>query len=128
MTRLAGAEHGSRVLQNRLNHHCARVRAAKHTSRGPFNLLEQRQCLAEIVERGGGVPVERHRIILHHRERQIKTISEDTSRHGDIFAQQRLAFFEALQSKKGRRVIVGCQESLFMFLAVLCESRATSLA
>ena len=35
-------------------------------------------------------------------------ISEDASRHGNRFAQQCFGFFEALQIKKGPRVVVGC--------------------
>ena len=42
-----------------LNLRCDRVRAAEHAPRGPFQLLERRHCLAEIVERGAGVPAER---------------------------------------------------------------------
>ena len=54
--RLAGAERGSRVSQGSLDRLCGRVRTAEHAPRGPFRLLERRHGLAEIVERGGGVP------------------------------------------------------------------------
>ena len=54
-----GAERGSRVSQAALNPHCGRVRAAKHAPRGPFRVLERRHGLAEVVERGAGVRVER---------------------------------------------------------------------
>ena len=60
--RLAGAEHGSRVLQIALNVHCERVCATEHAPRGPFHVLERRHSLAEIIERGAVVPVERHRV------------------------------------------------------------------
>jgi len=36
-----------------------RVLATEHAPRGPFRVFERRDGLAEIVERGGGVPVER---------------------------------------------------------------------
>ena len=41
------------------------MRAAVHTPRGPFRHLERRHCLAEIVERGVGVSVERLRVKRH---------------------------------------------------------------
>ena len=55
--RLAGAEVGSPVSQGNLNRPYGRVRAAKHTTRGPFRVLERRHGLAEIVERGAVVHV-----------------------------------------------------------------------
>ena len=42
-------------MQHALNMHYERMRAAEHALRGPFNLLERRHGLAEIVERGAGV-------------------------------------------------------------------------
>jgi hypothetical protein len=42
----------SRVAQIALNIHCDRVRAAEHAPRGPYRILERRQGLADIVERG----------------------------------------------------------------------------
>ena len=59
----AGAERGSRVSQFNLNSRGNRVRATKHAPRDPMHILERRHCLAEIVERGPFVLVERHRII-----------------------------------------------------------------
>ena len=59
---LAGAERFSRVSHGALNRHCERVRGSEHASRARCRLLERRHCLAEIVERGGGVAEERHRI------------------------------------------------------------------
>ena len=38
------------------------MRASEHAPRGPFQLLERRHGLADIVERGDGVPVERVRV------------------------------------------------------------------
>ena len=55
----AGADRGSRVLQIGCNALCERVRAAEHAPRGPFRVLERRRGLAEIVERSGGVLVDR---------------------------------------------------------------------
>ena len=46
--------------------HCVRMRAPQHAARDPFRLLERCYGLAEIVERGGGVLVERLRVILSH--------------------------------------------------------------
>ena len=57
----ARGEDHSRVSQITLNVQCERVRAAEYAPRGPFRGLERRHGLAEIVERGGGVLVERFR-------------------------------------------------------------------
>ncbi len=53
--RFAGAERGSRVSQGSLNFRCERVRATEHALSDPCRLLERRDALADIVERGGGV-------------------------------------------------------------------------
>ena len=53
--RLAGAERASRVSQFVLNPHCDRVRATEYAPRDPFQFLERRHGLAELVERGAGV-------------------------------------------------------------------------
>ena len=53
--RLAGAERGSRFLQIPLDQSEERVRASKHTARGPLRVLERRHGLADIVERGAVV-------------------------------------------------------------------------
>ena len=53
--RLAGGEHGSRVSQVVLKPHCDRVPASENAPRGPFQILEGRNGLAEIVERGAFV-------------------------------------------------------------------------
>ena len=58
-----------------------------HAPRDPFHVLKRRHGLAEIVERGAGVEVER-RQSHPHREREFITFSENTSRHGYYFAQQ----------------------------------------
>ena len=84
------------MLQGCLNSPGSRVRAAEHAPRGPFQLLERRHCLAEIVERGAGVPAERIGASPPYPEREIVTLSTNASGHGNLFAQQRLGFFEAL--------------------------------
>jgi hypothetical protein len=53
-----------RFSQLNLDRLCDRVRATKHAPRDPFRILERRHGLAEIVERGGGVLVERHRVTV----------------------------------------------------------------
>jgi hypothetical protein len=73
-------------LQIILNRRGERVRAAEHAPRDPFRVLERRLGLVEIVERGVVVQVERLRVIRPHPERELMTISEDASRHGNNFA------------------------------------------
>ena len=80
------------------------MRAPEHAPRGTFNLHERRHGLAEIVERGAVVMVERHRVHQSHPEREIITVSNNASRHGYDFARECLSFIEALQMMKGRRV------------------------
>ena len=108
-TRFAGAEDGSRDLQFLLNLLCERVRPSKYTPGDPICIVERRDGLTEIeiVERGA-VLVERPRIIPTQPERGVITLSKNASRHGDQFAEHRLAFFEALEVIKGIRVVVGC--------------------
>ena len=93
----AGAEHRSRILQLALNSRCERVRAPKHTARGPIHLLERRHTLTEIVQRGTVVHVECLRVNQPHLAREIVTISENASRRGQRFAKKRLGFIEALR-------------------------------
>ena len=85
---LGGAEGGSRLWYVALNPLCDRVRAAEHASRGPFRVLERRHGLVEIVERGGGVVVERLRVNPPCLERAIMTLSENASRHGHCSTHQ----------------------------------------
>ena len=61
---------------------------------------------------------ERVRVTRPHPEREIMIRSKNALRHGNCFAQQRLGFFEAIYPHKGVRVVVGCNESSFMFFAV----------
>ena len=96
LRRLAGAERGSRVSHFVLNYLCDRVRATKNSPRDPFRVFERRHGLAEVVERGGVVSVERRRVNRPHREREMIALTENASRHGNRLAQQRLGFFEAL--------------------------------
>ena len=61
--RLAGAERGSRYSQTMiLKIKSERVCATEHAPRNSFNLLERRHGLAELVERGGVVLVQRLRV------------------------------------------------------------------
>ena len=105
-------------MQGKLNLRYHLMRATEDAPRGPVRLLEHRHGLAEIIERGAGVVVERPRVKLLHRERETITFSENTPRHGHRFAQQRLGFFEALQIAKVHRVVVGYYEGSFVFFAV----------
>ena len=73
-----------------------RVRAAEHAPRNAFNVLERRHGLAEVVERGAFVMVNRPRVIPPHLERILMTLSEDAPRHRNYFAQQSLDFYIAL--------------------------------
>ena len=60
----AGAERGSRVFQDARESSRGRVRTAEHAPRGPCRGLERRHGLADIVERGVGVQVERPRVAM----------------------------------------------------------------
>ena len=57
------------------------MRAAEHAPRGPFNLLERTHCLAEIVECGAGVPVERLVVMLASLV-TVSQLTSNTSRRG----------------------------------------------
>ena len=46
----------SHFLEVVLNRSCDRMRAAQHAPRDSTRVLERRHGLAEIIERGGGVP------------------------------------------------------------------------
>ena len=72
------------------------MRAAQHTTRGPFRLLERRHGLTEIVERSVAALAEHPPVIRPHTETDFIAFSEDASRYGYRSAQQRLGFFEAL--------------------------------
>ena len=71
---------------------CERERATERAPRDPFRLLERRHGLAETVERGVGVPVERLPVTSHHPERELMRRPENTPRRGYHFFQQRLGF------------------------------------
>ena len=60
---------GSRVLKAQFDLHCERVRSTEYALRGPFQYLERLHGLAEIVQRGVGVRVERTCVIRPHGER-----------------------------------------------------------
>ena len=101
-----------------LNPHYGRVCAAKHAPRGPFQILERRHGLAEIVERGAVVSVEHPRVFPPHPEREFATLSKSASRHGHLLAQQRLGFFEAPQMIEGRCIVEGGHEGISVFLPI----------
>jgi hypothetical protein len=83
-------------LQVVLNSHCERVLATKHAPSNPCRIIERRHGLAEIVERGAFVSVERMRINPTHLEREFIIISDNALCYGYLSAQQRLNFFAAL--------------------------------
>ena len=86
-----------RVLQGIHNNlHCEGMRTAEHTPGDPCRVLEHRHALADIVERGVGVQVERIRVKRPYFERQPITLAENALCHRDRSAQQFLGFFEAL--------------------------------
>ncbi len=95
--RFAGGERGSRGSYIGLHVHRDRVRGSKHASRCPFNLFERRYGLAETVERGAGVLVERCRVSRPHFLREFMTLSKNAPRHGHSFAQHRPGFFETIK-------------------------------
>ena len=69
----------------------------EHQGRAARSLPPPRaSCGAEFTECGVGVRVERSRINPLHPERDIMTLSKNTSRHGQHFAHQRLDFLVAL--------------------------------
>ncbi|CAH0375662.1 unnamed protein product [Pelagomonas calceolata] len=82
----ASGEPVSRNSQVVLNTHYSRVCGTENAPRGPCCLLERSLGLAEFVERGAGVQVERPRVIPPHLERELITLAENASRHGHLFA------------------------------------------
>ena len=111
-------ERRPRLLEAVLKQSCDWVRAPEHSPRGPFRIFECRHGGVEIVERGGGVLVNRLRVNTPHTKRESIIITENAPQNGHDFAQQRLGFFEALRVNKGTRVVVGCLEGLWMLLAI----------
>ena len=94
----AEAERGSRVWQIVLYPFCDRVRGgSEHAPRDSCRILERRHGLAEIIERGVGVQVERLRVSPPHLDRKSILFAENASRHGRYLAQQFLGFFEPPQ-------------------------------
>ena len=83
-----------RSWQFGLNPRCERVLAAEHAPHGSLGLLERRHGLAEVVERGGLVLVERPRVIPTHLEREFVTLAENASRYFIAFAQPRALLME----------------------------------
>ena len=63
------------------------MRATEHAPRGPFHVLERRHGLAEIVERGTGVPVERLRGRASGARRVVGESHESTLRVRWVYAR-----------------------------------------
>ena len=93
--RLAGAERGSRGSQILLNRPRERICATEHAPRGRCHVLKRRYGLADIVERGAFVIVERRRVIKPRPERELMTLPENASLRGHNFAKHHLGFLEA---------------------------------
>ena len=55
--------------------------ATVHAPRGRCQILERRNCLAEVVERGDGVPVERPHVNHLHLDRGFVALAKNTLRH-----------------------------------------------
>ena len=102
-----------RVSQFALNSLCGRVRAAEHTPRDRFYLLERRYGLPNIVERGARVTVE-HLCVSPPHFYRLKMILSESADHRHHLAQHRLGFFEAPQLTKGLRIVVGHQARVCM--------------
>ena len=115
--RFAGAERGSRLLQELLDLRYARVKFTEHAPDNPCRVLERRHGLVEIGERGGVVHVERSRVKRPDIERDLILATEDASSHGHYFSRQCPGFFEALQLKQGIRVVEGHKDALLVILA-----------
>ena len=86
------------------------------------NGFKRRHGLAEVVEQGGGVAEERHRVNPPHLEREYMPFSENASRHGDRFAQQFLGFRMALHDIEDICVIGGRSECRWMLFAMELQS------
>ena len=71
------------------------MRATEYAPSGPFYLPERCHGLAEILERGAVVFVERPRVNFPQMDRGLIILAENASRHGHHFYQQCLGFFEA---------------------------------
>ena len=72
------------------------MRTTEDAPRGLCHIFERRHGCAEIVECGTVVSVERLRVNPPYPERDFMVLSENASRYGYRFAQQRLGFFELL--------------------------------
>ena len=75
--RFAGGERGSHLLQVVFNTTYNRMLATKHAPGGAFRILERLHGLADIVESGAAVLVDRLRIIHPNQERDIITFSDN---------------------------------------------------
>ena len=76
------------------------MRATEHAPRGPFHVLEHIHGLAEIIERGTGVHVERHRVKRPHpAKKRPRSMSEET-----VFSDRLVALDEAQREEPGKEV------------------------
>ena len=107
-----------RLLQGYLHRTYVWVRAAEKAPRGPFHVLKRRHGLAEIVERCVLIAIERLPVKQPNPEREIMTLSENSSRRAHHAAQISLGFFEAPQTNEQLRDVVGFMEGIQMFCAV----------
>ena len=97
---LAGVEHCSRISQGCLNRHRERMRATKHAPRGLFRVFERRHGLAEIVDRGAGVLVERPCVPRHVEDpayayRRLKGVLENMNISKSDFIRGHRSTFHA---------------------------------
>ena len=74
--------------------------AAEHAPRDTIRVLERRHGLAEIVERGVGVFVERHRVHRCYPEKPVIRFPESASRHASLWAQKRFDFCVIIYTAK----------------------------
>ena len=128
-------ERCSRESQFALNPHHVRVRAAEHAPRGPCRLLERRHSLAEIVEGGAFVLVERPRVNPpHHEQEKEETLLAANNYANSLVTLDRFKEAKALFRKiiPVARRIVGNNNCLTLamrrnYASALCEDTGATL-
>ena len=105
--RFAGGEGCSRISQAELNRPYGRVRISEQAPRNRLHVLERNNCLAEVVERGGGVVVERHRVTQPHPEREVMTLAVEACAE-DTKGQTCYICTQALHWKTKEGLVRGC--------------------
>ena len=78
------------------------MRAAEHAPRDPFRVLERRHGLAEIVERGAGVPVKRHSVIHPHTKTEFITLEVRPTLERDTIVSVEKESFLSLNAESFR--------------------------